>query len=148
MSSAQPSSDPECADQPPGFSCVSCAEGTGVVRVTLTGELDVATAPQLGHALEEIAEPAALVVLDLSELTFMDSSGLQVILSARARLADAGRRFALVPGRRQVQRMFELTGTAHRLEFVSTHGALRPRGGQVRVIANNAGRLGSSRGLA
>ena len=96
MSLPQSLSDPACADHPPGFSCVPYAEGAGVVRVTLTGELDVATAPRLADALDEVAEPTTRVILDMSGLTFMDSSGLQAIVSARARVADAGRRLALV----------------------------------------------------
>jgi anti-anti-sigma factor len=60
------------------------------------------------------------VILDLSELTFIDSSGLHVIVTAHARLADAGRRLTLVPGCHQVQRIFELTGIEDRLEFTNT----------------------------
>ena len=143
MSSTQLSSVPEWVHRPPGFSCVAYAEGVGVVRVTLTGELDMGTAPQLAHALAGIADPTALVILDLSELTFMDSCGLHVILNARAALADAGRGLALVPGCHQVQRIFELTGTEHRLEFVSTHGASQPRPGPVELGATSPGELGS-----
>jgi anti-sigma B factor antagonist len=123
MWSTQPSYDFGWADPPPRFSCASYPEGTGVVRVTLTGELDIATAPQLAHALGEIPDPAALVILDLSELTFMDSSALEVIVSAQARLAAAGRRLTLVPRCDGAQRIFERTGTEHRPEFVSRRGA-------------------------
>jgi anti-anti-sigma factor len=59
------------------------------------------------------------VILDLGELTFMDSIGLHVILTARARLAEAGCRLVLLKGRRQVPQIFELTGVDGMLEFVS-----------------------------
>ena len=65
------------------------------------------------------------MILDLSELTFMDASGLHAILTARARLAEADGRFVLLKGCRQVQRMFELTGVDSALEFA---GARDTRG--------------------
>ncbi len=52
-------------------------DGAGI---KLTGELDLATAQQLREALAAVAS-ASEVVLDLSELTFMDSSGLAVLVS-------------------------------------------------------------------
>jgi anti-sigma B factor antagonist len=119
MSSTQPSYEPEWADPPLAFSCASCADGPGFTRVTLSGELDLAAAPQLADALAEVPDRTAVVILDLSELTFMDSTGLHLIVSARARLADAGCRLVLVPGSHQVQRIFEITGTKHHLEFIS-----------------------------
>jgi anti-sigma B factor antagonist len=119
MSSTQPSYDPQWAAGPPGLSCALCAEGPGVARVNLSGELDLATAPQLQHALTEAAAGRTALILDLSELTFMDSTGLHLILSARARLAEADCRLVLVPGDHQVQQIFELTGVDRLLEFVS-----------------------------
>jgi anti-anti-sigma factor len=59
------------------------------------------------------------VILDLSDLTFMDSSGLHEIITAHARAAEKHCRMVLVPGSREVQRIFELTGVGRRLEFVS-----------------------------
>ena len=123
MSSTQPSYDPQRADRPQDFSCASCVDGPGFTRVTLGGELDLATAPELAQALTEAPDGTAVVILDLSELTFMDSTGLHVILSARARLAAAGCRLVLVPGSRHVQRIFEITGTKHQVEFVSAPNA-------------------------
>jgi anti-sigma B factor antagonist len=49
------------------------------VGIKLIGEVDLATAPQLREALAELGTSEA--VLDLSELTFMDSSGLGVLLT-------------------------------------------------------------------
>lgn len=123
MSSTQPSYDRQWTDRAQGFSCASYVEDTGVVRVTLTGELDLATVPQLADALADAPDGAAVVALDLSELTFMDSSGLHEILAARARLAEADCHLVLVPGCRQVQRIFEIAGTKHHLEFISAPNA-------------------------
>jgi anti-anti-sigma factor len=104
---------------------VTCAEGPGVSSVTLSGELDMATAPQLEDALSEAARGSVVVILDLRKLTFMDSSGLHAILSARARLEEANCRLVLVPGGRQVQLMFEITGVERHLEFATAHDAVR-----------------------
>jgi anti-anti-sigma factor len=92
--------------------------------VTPSGELDIATAPQLAEALSEAARGSAAVILDLSELTFMDSSGLHAILSAHTRLHEAGCRLVLIGACRQIQRIFELTGTEHALEFASAPDAV------------------------
>ena len=114
MSSTKPSCDRQSADWDEDFSCTSYADGSGFTRVTLNGELDLATAPKLADALADMPDSTGVVILDLSDLTFMDSAGLHVILTARNRLADAGRGLMLVPGSRQVQSIFELTGTAPR----------------------------------
>jgi anti-sigma B factor antagonist len=106
------------ADTAVGFSCVSLAPQPGVARLALSGELDLSAAPRLGDALSNVADDAVLVILDLSELTFMDSSGLHTILTAHARLRGADRRLVLVPGQPAVQRIFELTRTDGVLEFV------------------------------
>lgn len=101
------------------FSCAVEADGPGVTRVTLAGELDLATVPQLRAVLSEAAKDAELVIVDLSELTFMDSTGILMILIAHSQIRAADRRLALVPGPRQVQRIFELTGLDDKLSFMN-----------------------------
>lgn len=120
MSAIQPSYafDPP-ADPAPCFSWTAHPEGPGVTRVTLSGELDLVSAPCLGNTLAEAARGSVAVILDLSQLTFMDSSGLHAILTARGRLADADCRLVLLRGRHQVQRLFELSGIDGVLEFAS-----------------------------
>jgi anti-sigma B factor antagonist len=93
-----------------------------VAVVALTGELDVAGAALLQHELDRIAsdhEPAGLV-LDLSGLDFMDSTGLRLVVLADERARSEGRRFTLVRGRPDVQRVFEITRMTDRLEFVDS----------------------------
>ena len=63
------------------------------------------------------------MILDLSELTFTDASGLHAILTARAQLAEVDCRFGLLKGCCQVQRIFELTGIDSALEFVGERNA-------------------------
>jgi anti-sigma B factor antagonist len=88
MSLRQPPSDSRPIDLAAGFSW-AITERSGVRRVKLCGELDLATVPQLAAALSAATQDAALVFVDLNELTFTDSTGLHVILDARARLRAA-----------------------------------------------------------
>ena len=84
--------------------------------IALQGELDMAGAATLEAELERLDSDA--LVLDLRGLTFMDSSGLRVLVVNARRAQDRGRRFALVPGAAQVMRVFDITGMRERLEFV------------------------------
>lgn len=123
MSSTQPSYDSQWANRPAGFSCACSVQAPGIARVTVSGELDMASAPELDDVLAEAARGSVTVILDLSELTFMDSSGLHAILTARARFAEANCRLVLLKGCHQVQQIFELMGVDGVLEFVSARDA-------------------------
>lgn len=93
-----------------------------VAVVRLTGELDVAGSALLEQELERIGAdhaPRALV-LDLSGLEFMDSTGLRLVVLADARSKEQGRRLALIPGAEPVHRVFEITRMAERLDFVAS----------------------------
>lgn len=93
---------------------------TGGLSVTLSGELDLSTLDQLNEALDgSLDGTSELVVLDLRELTFLDSSGLRVMLGLHARLQDAGGRLVLVRGPRRVHRVFELTRATEELDIVA-----------------------------
>lgn len=81
----------------------------------LKGELDLATVPIAERELEQSRESAHLV-LDLRELRFMDSSGLRLILNLAEGVEPE--RLTIVKGPDQVNRVFELTGAAERLELV------------------------------
>jgi anti-sigma B factor antagonist len=90
---------------------VSVSEREGVSIVTAVGEVDVSTAPKLRQSLHDQLK-AALVVVDLSEVTFLDSTGLGVLVSAlrRKREQEAGDAFRLVVSRPQVSKVLEVTG--------------------------------------
>lgn len=92
--------------------------------VSLAGELDLATAPGVDEQLRASEDGAATLVMDLRGLTFMDSSGLRVILAADARARSRGGRLVLVPGPPGVQRVFQLTLLDTRLEFVDDPSAV------------------------
>jgi anti-anti-sigma factor len=91
----------------------------GVTIVAANGDLDLSTARDLERSLVDVQTAGRDVVLDLRGVSFMDSSGLRVILAADARARAAGARFVLVQGSPAVQRVFELTLLDRRLEFVA-----------------------------
>jgi anti-sigma B factor antagonist len=91
----------------------------GLVHVLLRGELDLSTVSKVQDALERVEESSPpTVVLDLSKLTFLDSTGLRCIVTADERARQAGRRVVLVRGPEPVQRVFTITRLEERLEMV------------------------------
>jgi anti-anti-sigma factor len=105
---------------PAPFRCAVIPERERV-RVMPVGELDLATAPELRATVEELLGSGFDdVVVDLADLTFLDSSGLHVLLALHAAAELDGYRFRLRPGPPAVQRIFELTGTLDQLAFESS----------------------------
>jgi anti-sigma B factor antagonist len=98
---------------------VACS---GLARVKVSGEIDIAAAPALATALSTAAHDAEQVIVDLSDVTFIDSTGLHVILTAHDELRRSSGRLVLIPGPGPVQRLFEITGVANRLEFATDRG--------------------------
>src|SRR5258708_38224057 len=93
------------------------ADAEGVV-FALGGELDLESAPCLDRELRELdGTSPGRVLIDLSNLEFMDSTGLSVIVQAHRSAQANGHRLALRPGPPQVQRLFELTGVRQRFSF-------------------------------
>ena len=88
----------------------------------LRGELDLATAPGLETPVLGLCrEGVSAVELDLSRLTFMDSTGLRAVLRAQELCAEHGCDFLVIPGSGQVQRLLELTGTTDVLPLADAH---------------------------
>ena len=98
-----------------------------VAVIALRGELDVAGSALVESEIDRLlADHApAVVVLDLSELQFMDSTGLRLVVICDQRLREQDRRFALVRGPDDVHKVFEITRMAERLEFVDSPEELR-----------------------
>ncbi len=93
--------------------------GTDVVEVSLDGDVDIASAGEIEARIRsaEAVEPS-VILIDLRQVSFLDSSGLRLILGAAVRAEASGRRLVLVRGSERVQRVFELTNLESRLEFV------------------------------
>jgi anti-sigma B factor antagonist len=97
---------------------------SGERTLVLSGELDLASRPLFDDALHCIEQrQAAALVLDLSEVTFMDSTGLHGVLAAKSLCARSGCEFVVVRGSSQVQRLFELSGVLDELPFRSAPAA-------------------------
>jgi len=97
----------------------------GTVRVIrLTGELDLDTADRSRGSLESAVATAAspTIVVDLSELTFCDSSGIRALLALHRLAADAGRDLRVREPTRAVAQVLNLTG-ADRLLLAGDDGA-------------------------
>jgi anti-anti-sigma factor len=87
--------------------------------VELRGELDMSGTERLRAALEQAEEPPnGLLVLDLSQLDFIDSTGLEVLLRAARRARDAGRRLIVARPSRYVRRLLEMTAIDQALDVV------------------------------
>jgi anti-sigma B factor antagonist len=87
------------------------------------GEIDALTAPRLGRRLLDLAEEGKrLMVLDLSAVTFMDSTGISVIVNALRQLTTRRGNLVLVCPTERVLRPFEITGLAGRLSIFRTRG--------------------------
>lgn len=85
------------------------------------GELDMHAVPAISAKLAQLREAGCPhVIIDLSELSFLDSSGLRFILDCYAEASQDGCTIALIPGPRAVQRVFELTGTIEHLPFIGS----------------------------
>jgi anti-sigma B factor antagonist len=98
------------------FSCLRAELGNAVC-VVVAGELDMATAPLLDASLGHAEADASTVVLDLRRLSFMDCSGLRVVLEANRRVRQAGGGFVVVRGPASVDRLFMLVDAARELDF-------------------------------
>ncbi len=99
----------------------------GSVSFALSGELDLSTLEQLETALDgNLDGMPELVVVDLRELAFLDSSGLRALLALHAGQRAVGGRLVLVRGPRRVHRVLELTRADEELEIVSDPSEIEP----------------------
>ena len=106
------------ADQVPAAFAIAEADVDGPPGLAVTGEVDISVGPELQRAVEAaVRDSVGVFVLDLCGVEFLDSSGLGVILRARAMLARDERALAIVCPPGAVRRVFEVTGVADLLFF-------------------------------
>ena len=86
--------------------------------IAASGDLDLAGVPIFEAAVRNVVQAhARRATLDLGGLAFIDGAGLHAVLDLRATCLEAGTELTVVPGPRNVQRVFELTGTDRLLPF-------------------------------
>lgn len=95
-------------------------EGHGVLNVT--GEIDLATAPELESTLSGLVGPSRTIV-DLSDVSFIDSTGLRVLLTIHEAAESAGGRLVLICAEGPVTKLFAITGVHDLLHIASTRDA-------------------------
>ena len=105
----------------PGLLSIRETSADGVHRLTPIGELDLATAPLLQDAFEAVLrnDDAEMIVLDLTELSFMDSTGIHLLIRMHAACAS-GDRLRVINGSRAVARMLDLTGVRAHLPIITS----------------------------
>jgi anti-sigma B factor antagonist len=96
---------------------VDVREDGGRTIVSVTGEVDMATAPRLRAYVEGVvALQRGDVVLDVSGVSFMDSTGIGVVMHAARQLAGGGHALVLRAPRQPLRRLLDITGIARVLE--------------------------------
>jgi anti-anti-sigma factor len=96
------------------------ADGRAVV-IAFAGELDLASASAAQAELDRVAgSDVERVIADLSGLTFMDSTGLAILVKASRAAKESAHRFVVIKGGPQVERLFALTGMDEELELVES----------------------------
>ena len=101
---------------PSRWKVTEVADLRGDRLIIVHGELDIATAPRLAALLTRLRERHHPVVLDLSEVAFMDSSGLKVLVDARERSRRDGWSFRIRRASARVARIAKLAGAEELLD--------------------------------
>lgn len=100
---------------------IEVADGARACRLSLSGELDLANAETLETQLKHAeSNGVGVITLDMTELEFIDSTGIAVVVAAHHRLAEGGKRLELVPSRaNEVRRVLSITGLDSELFFTT-----------------------------
>src|SRR4051794_4885407 len=92
-----------------------------VLLVSAEGEVDMSTAPRLLDAVSAVSAVVRLVIIDLTRVTFLDSSGLNTLVRAQRQGAPRGISLRIVsPSDRVVRRVFEIAHLEDELTLVET----------------------------
>lgn len=117
----QPLDDRDSFAPPPAFSIEELPAPDGTLLLALTGEVDLATSGEFRRHVEAArGRGVTRVVVDLGEVTFVDSTMLRELLRAHNEIKDAGGRFVLAAAQASVLRLLELTGTTEVFELAGS----------------------------
>jgi anti-anti-sigma factor len=120
----------------------------GVARLALVGELDMAVAPTLEDELLRVENDGVdSALLDLGELTFLDCSGLNLLLRATERAKENGHDLAIVGVGGLPRRVLEITGTEQVLIDEGNALPMIERFTQTQTDSNEASALASVIGV-
>lgn len=108
-----------CPETYPPFE-VTVQRDDEFATIMVSGELDLATVPQLSAAIAE-QHDAGLLVLDLTAVTFMDSTGVRVVIQADRSCTRAGSRLVVLAGDGPVRRVLGLCKLDGRLVLATEH---------------------------
>lgn len=93
--------------------------------VSVRGEIDLHSAPKVQHAVERGANGVEAVVVDMEEITFMDSTALSMFMRVKDELEERGISLRLATLSEPVERLFEITGFGEYFEvFPSRQAAI------------------------
>ncbi len=92
-------------------------EGKKVVR--LIGRLDTNTAPQLENAMQPLVTEKIDLEMDFSQLEYITSAGLRILLSVHKKQKQSGKSFTILHPNKEVMEVFEITGFKEKLNIVS-----------------------------
>jgi anti-anti-sigma factor len=125
MAATKPTSLPDHLPCP--LRIATAQQGT-TSTIELEGEWDIA---QFGATRDAVAQalrrrPECLVI-DLSRLSFIDSTGIRVLIETHKRCTEQETRLVIIPGRHAVQRVFEVCQLIDSLPFAAHNGSLQSR---------------------
>lgn len=86
----------------------------------LSGELDLASAVDMEPVILRICGDVSALVLDLSRLTFMDSTGLRLILLAGSLCRERGCEFSIIPGQQNIPPLLEISGLSSKSRWTAS----------------------------
>ena len=99
----------------------------GVARVEIGGELDMATVPLLEEPLSALeGNGVSAILLDLRDVTFLDTSAVHAFVGARERAEAGGKRLVLIGASDRARRVLHLTGTRFLLDEKDAAGVIEP----------------------
>jgi anti-anti-sigma factor len=115
------------------FVCSWESGGSDAAWVRVRGELDLMSAPEFERTLAAAQAHGRMVIVDLRDLRFLDSTGLRTILEADARARDSRARLVLIRGASNIDRLFAIAGLEDHLEIIDLDPAEPPAQALLRV---------------